>query len=92
MKWWDSLYKRYSDPMQLLQQMIDTGQLSDLIDGMQEAVNEETMWEFYLYKVQENISFDTFKARLMQPVEASKNDLEATVKHSFEMMENFHPK
>lgn len=91
MKWWDSLYKRYSDPMQLLQQMIDTGQFAEMIDGMQDAVNEETMWEFYLHKVQD-ISFDTFKARLMQPVETSKNDLEATVKHSFEMMENFHPK
>lgn len=77
--------------MQLLQQMIDTGQLADLIDGMQEAVNEETMWEFYLYKVEENISFDTFKARLVQPVETSVNDLKATVRHSFEMMESFHP-
>ena len=77
--------------MQLLQQMIDTEQLAEMIDSMQEAVNEETMWEFYLYKVRENISFDTFKARLVQPVETSKNDLEATVKHSFEMMENFHP-
>ena len=77
--------------MQLLQQMIDTGQFAALIDGMQEAVNEETMWEFYLYKVQENISFDTFKARLFQPVISSDDDLETTVKHSFEMMENFHP-
>lgn len=71
--------------------MIDTGQFAALIDGMQEAVNEETMWEFYLYKVQENISFDTFKARLFQPVISSDDDLETTVKHSFEMMENFHP-
>lgn len=77
--------------MQLLHQMIDTGQLSEMIDGMQEAVNEETMWEFYLYKVEENISFDTFKARLVQPVETSANDLKATVRHSFEMVENFHP-
>ena len=79
--------------MQLLQQMIDTGQFSAFIDGMQEAQNDDTMWDFYLHKVNENISFDTFKARLVQsvPVKASKNDLEATVKHSFEMMENFRP-
>ena len=79
--------------MQLLQQMIDTGQLADFIDGMQNAKSEEMAWECYLHKVQENISFDDFKARLMQPapVETTVNDLEATVKHSFEMMESFHP-
>ena len=73
--------------------MIDTGQLAEFINGMQEAQNEEMMWEFYLHKVEENISFDTFKSRLVNlaPVEASEDDIEATVKHSFDMMENFHP-
>lgn len=80
--------------MQLLQQMLDIGQFSEFIDGMQEAQNDEMMWEFYLHKVMENISFDTFKERLVQPVPvaASRDSIEATVKHSYEMMENFHPK
>ena len=35
--------------------MIDTGQLADFIDGMQNAKSEEMAWEFYLHKVQENM-------------------------------------
>lgn len=73
--------------------MLDTGQLADFLIGMQEAKNEELTWDFYLHRVQENISFDEFKARLVQPepVGISTNALEATVKYSFEMMESFHP-
>ena len=78
--------------MQLLQMMMETGQLADFISGMQIAKNEEMEWAFYLYRVREDISFDKFKERLIQsvPVEISANDLEATVKHSFNMMESFH--
>lgn len=78
--------------MQLLQMMMDTGQFAEFISGMQVAKNEEKEWEFYLYRVRENICFDEFKERLIQsvPVEISTNDLEATVKHSFNMMESFH--
>ena len=77
--------------MQLLQMMISTGQLAEFIDGFQEATDEETMWEFYLHKVEENISFDTFKSRFVQPVESSECNLETTIKENYEMMENFHP-
>ena len=73
--------------------MLDAGRLPEFIDGMWEACNEEQAWEFYLHKVEENISFDTFKERAFQsePVTASKDNLEAAVRFSFEMMENFHP-
>ena len=71
--------------------MIDTGQLAEFINGMQEAQDEEMMWEFYLYRVKENISFDTFKSRFVQPVESSECNLETTIQDNFEMMENFHP-
>ena len=71
--------------------MIDTGQLAEFINGMQEAQDEEMMWEFYLHKVEENISFDTFKSRFVQPVESSECNLETTIKENYEMMENFHP-
>ena len=78
--------------MQLLQMMMDTGQFAEFISGMQVAKNEEKEWEFYLYRVRENICFDEFKERLMQSVAVvtSTSDLEATVKHSFNMMESFH--
>lgn len=77
----------------LLQQMLDAGRFPEFIDGMWEQSNEDIMWEFYLHKIEENISFDDFKARTVhpEPVTVSKDNLEATVRFSFEMMENFHP-
>jgi ABC-type oligopeptide transport system substrate-binding subunit len=77
----------------LLQQMLNAGRFPEFIDEMWESSQEELMWDFYLHKVEENISFDDFKARAFrpEPVTASKDNLEATVRFSFEMMENFHP-
>lgn len=77
----------------LLQQMLDAGRFPEFIDELWEISDEDSMWEFYLHKIKEDISFDDFKARIQkpEPVPASKNDLEATVRFSFEMMENFHP-
>ena len=73
--------------------MLDAGRFPDFIDGMWEQSNEDIMWDFYLHKIEENISFDDFKARHQkpEPVTVSKDNLEATVRFSFEMMENFHP-
>ena len=73
--------------------MLGAGRLPEFIDGMWEASEDEKAWDYYLHKVDENISFETFKERAFQPepVKASKDNLEATVRFSFEMMENFHP-
>ena len=75
----------------LLQQMLDAGRFPEFIDELWEISSEDSMWDFYLHKVEENISFDDFKARIQKPEPVSKNNLEATVRFSFEMMENFHP-
>jgi hypothetical protein len=77
----------------LLQQMLDAGRFPEFIDGMWEANNEDLMWEFYLQRWKEDTTFEEFKSRVLQPepVPVSKDNLEATVRFSFEMMENFHP-
>ena len=73
MKFWDLLYKRYSNPLELLQQMFEAGQLCDFIDELIQIRNEElqekTMWEYYLHTFCGKMSFEEFVRRSKQPAE-----------------------
>lgn len=84
--------------MELLQQMLQTGDFSKFIDELgqimwQEKANEQR-WDFWLHRVYDR-SFEDYVndcEAAMQQAEASENvNIETTVKNSFEMMENFHP-
>lgn len=84
--------------MELLQQMLQTGDFSQFIDELgqimwQEKANEQR-WDFWLHRVYDR-SFEDYVndcEAAMQQAEASENvNIETTVKNSFEMMENFHP-
>ena len=90
------LYQRYGNPMELLQQMLQAGSLAEFIDELGQIMWQEKAdkqrWDFWLHRV-DSMSFEEYvqlcEDSMHQP-EGSGN-LEATVKHSHEMMENFHP-
>ena len=92
------LYQRYGNPMELLQQMLQSGSLAEFIDEIgqimwQEKANEQR-WDFWLHRV-DSMSFEEYvqlcEDSMQQTETSGKDNLEATVKNSFEMMENFHP-
>ena len=84
--------------MMLLEQMLQAGRLAEFIDELgqimwQEKANEQR-WDFWLHRV-ESMSFEEYvqlcEDSMQQTETSGKDNLEATVKHSYEMMENFHP-
>jgi len=64
------LYKRYGKPLELLQQMVEIGQLADFINELVQIRNEElqekTMWEYYLHRVYD-MSFEEFMKQTKEP-------------------------
>lgn len=81
--------------MELLQQMLLTGQLCDFICKFvkirNEELNEKTQWEYYLHKVY-NMSFDDFVkscSGTVQLEEVDMSKIEATVKNSQSILESF---
>lgn len=92
---WDLLYQRYSDPMMLLDQMIQAGRLCEFIAGIIDIKNEETkdkaQWEFYLHKVFSDKSFADYlkETEPAEPEIADRDVVETTVKNSMNILENF---
>lgn len=70
MKFWDLLYQRYGNPLELLQQMVETGQLAgfitELVQIRNEELQEKTMWEYYLHRVYD-MTFDEFVQQNKEP-------------------------
>ena len=84
--------------MMLLEQMFQAGRLAEFIDEIgqivwQEKANEQR-WDYWLHRVFD-MTFDEYvqlcEDSIKQNGSSEKNDIEATVKHSYEMMGNFHP-
>lgn len=91
----DLLFKRYASPFLLLNQMILTDGLSEFVSELLQIRNEEkdeqTLWEFFLHRVFDK-SYAEFLKEAKQPSPAesvSKEELETTVKHSFDMLNEF---
>lgn len=90
------LYQRYSNPIDLMQQMLQVGQFDEFISGVVKIRNEtqvdEMRWQFWLHKVFDMEWEDyLFHCESAETPEAAMNDIETTVKANYEMMENFHP-
>ena len=93
MKFWDLLYKRYSNPLELLQQMLQTGQLEEFIEELVQIRNEEmqedAMWQYYLHTVCREMSFEDFMKRAKQPEEPEtieENRMVTIVKDSLDIL------
>lgn len=89
------LYQRYSNPLELLQQMLMTGQLCDFICNFvrirNEELNEKTQWEYFLHKVY-SMSFDDFVKSCSGAApseEADMDKIETTIKNSQSILESF---
>lgn len=92
---WDMLYQRYSDPMMLLNQMLQASRMCEFIDKIidikNEEVKEEARWEFYLHKVFDKSFADYLKEveEPKMPETADMKQVETTVKDSMNILENF---
>ena len=76
--------------MMLLNQELENGEFADFVTEVMKIKQEENLWELWLHRVFDK-SFEDFLAD-NQVVEVPEANLEATVKHSFKMLENFQPK
>ena len=84
--------------MMLLEQMLQAGRLAEFIDELGQLMWQEKAdkqrWDFWLHRV-DSMSFEEYvqlcEDSIKQNESSEKNDIEATVKYSYEMMENFHP-
>lgn len=84
--------------MMLLEQVLQAGRLAEFIDELGQIIwqekADEQRWDYWLHRV-DSVSFEEYvqlcEDSMKQSEESGTNDIEATVKHSYEMMENFHP-
>ena len=91
------LFKRYSNPFSLLDCMILSGGFSTFVSSFMAAVreeeNEKTAWEYYLHKVYSG-SFNDFMDSMKSESDhkaLEKGAIEATVKNSMNILNNFKP-
>lgn len=77
--------------------MIQTSRFGEFVREFANTVNEEnedkTTWEFFLHKVFDG-SFADFKAdieRNRQIQEMSQQEIDDTIKHSMDILNNFKP-
>ena len=91
------LFKRYANPMIILEQMIRTQRFSEFINEFVRIQNEEledrTQWEFWLHRV-----FDKTWAQFIEAVEGNssvaenkptQDELEQTVRESKKIFSDF---
>ena len=90
------MYKRYANPMELLDNMLMTGQLyrfvSEIIKTVNEELEEKTLWEFWLHKDWER-SWSDFRKSLNDKPHAAPTQKETLdiVKESMSIMASFRP-
>lgn len=92
----DLLFREYASPFSLLDEVIKNGRLNDFLTAFSEKQKEKTRWELYVHKLGalDERSWDEFNADCdrAEPKTIDKPDeehLEATVKHSFEILKHF---
>lgn len=90
----DLIFKRYSSPFEIMEQMILCGRFHEFVTEFIDNVNEDTLWESYLHYPFPPFSFDKFKEMLKNGSadDAQKRaNLEATVKQSMNILDSFVP-
>ena len=83
-------FKRYANPVEFLEVAVAGHRLARTVEHLQAAANDDLLWEFYLQKVNEPISFDTFKKRL-EEAPATSEDLETAIQTSYDILDGFDP-
>lgn len=88
----DLLFRRYASPFLLLDEVIKNNRLSEFVAEVMKSENERQTWEFYLHKIFDK-SYSDFKESLgaVEGTAPPEADLEATVKSSENILNNFKP-
>ena len=90
----DLLFTRYASTFVLLDNLIANASLSTFIDDFFKFIGEEkqddTKWQFFLHKVFDK-SWKEFCEEIDSANKAEKIDLGATIKKSYDMLNNFTP-
>lgn len=94
----DLLFKRYASPFSFVDGMIETGRFLEFVVEFIKTVNleneEKHSWEFYIHKVFD-MSYQEFKESIRidnMNQNMSKNDIEATVQQTIDMVNEFNSK
>lgn len=91
----DTIFKRYSCPFVLLDNLILTNSLCDFINDLYgfilEENKEKVQWEYFLHKVFD-MNFKEYLEKIETSNEAYDNvDINATVEKSINILQNFTP-
>jgi len=89
------VFKRYSNPFSLFDELIESNQFNDFIMTLNTKYIEDLEYELWLHKVYDK-SFEEFKkdisiSRDAQAGYMNEEDVKATVKKSNEILSNFTP-
>jgi hypothetical protein len=93
----DALFKRYGHPFLFMDGMIRAGRFSYFVKSFWTEIHKEedekTLWEYYIHRVFEG-SFNDFREEIENDKKnrsISDHDMEATIKHSMNILQNFSP-
>lgn len=96
----DLVYKRYSNPMELIDNMISISNFSEFISELADNVSDEKLYDIWKSKVYDK-SFADFKNEMMAKwkkntgIETSETmtdeEMETTINDSYEILNNFNP-
>lgn len=96
----DLVYKRYSNPMELIDNMISLSNFSEFISELADNVSDEKLYDIWKSKVYDK-SFADFKNEMMAKwkkntgIETSEimtdEEMETTINDSYEILNNFNP-
>ena len=93
----DLLFKRYASPFSFVDGMINSGRFCEFVIEFIKTTNQEIEeqydWDFFVHKVYDK-SYQEFKEEIRinkENQEISDDDIEATVEHSMNILNNFNP-
>ena len=92
------LYQRYTNPLELMDMMIDSGRLLEFIreafEIRKEEIEEKQMWEIWLHKVMEG-SYVQFRESVLNDTNRNAapthDDLMRIASDSADMLKSFNP-
>lgn len=95
----DLLLSRYASPFSFIDSLLLTRRFSEWVDEFMKITNEEkdekSLWDYFMHKVfADDMSFDDFRESVKTDTKnrtMSKQTIEATVKESMNILNNFNP-
>ena len=89
----DLLFKRYASPFLLLDGMIETRRFFEFVREFIDISNNDEIYDLWLHRIFDK-GFAEFKNEVLSNMEMRQEenqDVETTIKNSFEILNNFTP-